>query len=378
MQNRLMMSITNFIIAPCIATAVVNQSCFYYVFKASNEVSSDVSLTVCLFIDTCDGVFCCKGQTVISFSDIITPAFQYSYACGTALLMSYVPVLLYAYVAYGVLGVSLRLALAVWGESLPEMSLLSTVLTSSNMKGRDKVVVLLLHITVLLTFGISCPILGLCIVQAIVSDYAMSRLSVGQRLEYCASSRSSKLESLSQSVKSTVISAEYSNPYQILERDMRDSWRGLFSCFSIISFTVMAFWSLLFFDMIADHHGSLVGGCVSISYLSLIIIYFIVLKTKEYFKIVGTETALDSLLQKYFNILYEWYGISGGSIRNTQRDISSSIKVDRKMSVSQSFAVPRYHESEASQTMNPMTNILMNNKISRANINLDRNEDATL
>jgi len=37
-RNRFVMSLTNFILAPCIATIAVNQSCFYYAFTKADNV----------------------------------------------------------------------------------------------------------------------------------------------------------------------------------------------------------------------------------------------------------------------------------------------------------------------------------------------------
>jgi uncharacterized membrane protein YagU involved in acid resistance len=47
MQNRLFMAIINFIVAPVLANAIANQSCFYYVFHKSPTIYSNVAIKVC-------------------------------------------------------------------------------------------------------------------------------------------------------------------------------------------------------------------------------------------------------------------------------------------------------------------------------------------
>jgi hypothetical protein len=46
----------------------------------------------------------------------------------------------------------------------------------------------------------------------------------------------------------------------ILEHlDLKDSWCGLFACFSIAILTIHIFWGFLFFDMVADEYGTSPG-----------------------------------------------------------------------------------------------------------------------
>lgn len=104
MQTRLFMMITNVIIAPCIATIVANQSCFYYIFNTSSTVVSYVTVNECGAFITCNnGKVCCTTEYDITYATDITPPFQYSYACGTALISAYVPVIWYSYIFYGLI-----------------------------------------------------------------------------------------------------------------------------------------------------------------------------------------------------------------------------------------------------------------------------------
>lgn len=177
MQNRLIMAITNFIVAPLVATAVVNQSCFYYAFKQTPPTQSSVVLNTCVIYVACnDGIgLCCDGHVEMSFASTYNPSFQYSYACGSALLETYLPVLLYTYIFYGFLQLSMQMLMILFYKDIRRIYRSHMVV----VKGREKISSLLLHVTMLLTFGLSSTILGVAIVIAVVSDCFISQLNVG-------------------------------------------------------------------------------------------------------------------------------------------------------------------------------------------------------
>lgn len=433
MQNRFIMSITNFIVAPCIATLIVNQSCFYFVFKSADSISSYV------FINLCELAIPCVDQSsqTIAFTSSFVPSFQYSYACGSALLVSYTPVLLYTYVANGFIVPVYRYLLSIYPSffNLVSFSLnlcywKSEKASLMRVRGRDIIIMNLLHLTVLFTFGLASPILGITVIFAILADYLSVKILIGRclamaierkstetnlrqksdnrskiledallaaatgtridadqttlnplsstnaniirksKLSIIKSDRRSKTsESLgnirdsdfntfevaqenlgfhsinetesdrsaakglnkssssqslaaaenqnkSKSLRWSLLSSFYSSSYDtsvtvdinILEfRDMRDSWRGLFACYKLMIFTVSIFWSLLFFDMLADSYNIVIGGVVASYGLTLpfvllctiVILYF----QKKYGKKYGS--ILDSFeryLIRAFNI----------------------------------------------------------------------------
>ena len=99
-QNRLILSLVNFIISPVIASLISNQSCFYYLFNKSQAITTSTSIQLFFPLDSI-------GLTTgVSFTDQISylPPFIYSYACGSAILAAYDPIMvcMYRYYCYSI------------------------------------------------------------------------------------------------------------------------------------------------------------------------------------------------------------------------------------------------------------------------------------
>lgn len=133
----------------------------------------------------CD--ICCKTRTTTVFSTFSDPAFEYSYACGASLIVTYVPVLFYTYIVYGLVVPLLRFVLTQSSSYAIVQSIFRTYAylftdvddVLGRVSGRDTVVMIMLHITVLMTFGIASPLLGLAIVVGILVDCNMFKLLTG-------------------------------------------------------------------------------------------------------------------------------------------------------------------------------------------------------
>lgn len=304
MQNRFIMSITNFILAPCVATLVINQSCFYYVFKELPAVTSSVDFTLCVGYYPCGTEHCCSYSQPVAFSTTSYPSFKYSNACGSALLVTYIPVLLYSYLLYGVFVQLFRFWICWNVEFINRISIIAILETMigseglvARVKGRDFVVTLALHATVLLTFGIASPILGIVIIVSIISDCYTTKLLLGKFLytnlqrETVSIETNLRIDSVEAIINpigrvpvgriSTV--ASLNSPevvitpvaVNILEHlDMYDSWRGVFASYTPSIIVVCVFWAILFFDMIIDKY-SLVSGIVVTSVYAIVVPLFL-------------------------------------------------------------------------------------------------------
>lgn len=161
-KNRLLMEISNYIAAPCIATMAANQSCFYYVFKSPQPIIFS-SLVI-----KCETFFCTVSKESTGTTKAL-PSFQYSYACGTSLLAAYIPVLIYSYTISGVLLVLFRIlsALSINFMTLTSssrlLSWISGMIDKDRIHGRNIVFSILIHFVVMLTFGIASPALAVVI-----------------------------------------------------------------------------------------------------------------------------------------------------------------------------------------------------------------------
>lgn len=101
LNNRLLMSQINYIVAPCIATIALNPACFFYIFTTQDPIVSSYSTKLCDTIDFQTNS--CIHYRVFDLSTQFTPPFFYSYQCASALVNSFSPVLLYSYVLSGVI-----------------------------------------------------------------------------------------------------------------------------------------------------------------------------------------------------------------------------------------------------------------------------------
>jgi Leucine-rich repeat (LRR) protein len=287
MQNRLIMQITNVVVAPCIATIVVNQSCYYYVFVPLTSVKSVIASISCInFVGCLTGTCACALYQTTNIVTTTDPAFQYSYACGTALLVSYIPVLIYSYVIYDFLVPTVMVIRQVSSDMIkrytPPMvsKLMGGDLIDSRVQGRYVIINLCMHLSVLLTFGIASPVLGIMIVIGIAAECYTSKIFVGKSIldysiEFVYSESFTKAENPMQVDGTEPVALEQAKPrvarssmhasLRILENlDMQDSLCGLFRCVDVLLGTVTTFWALLFFDMVADKHSNLKGGAASI------------------------------------------------------------------------------------------------------------------
>jgi Leucine-rich repeat (LRR) protein len=302
MRNYMVMSLINFIVAPCIATISSNQSCFYYVFVSQTSIQAPPA-QYCLsytYTETSNGwEYICEEYEFYSFESSSRPPFQYSYVCGSALLVAYIPVLLYSYTIAGLVNPCIRL-LMIDHENAEEKkrntfyTIIRSILVSDRVQGRQLITNYLIQIIVMLTFGLASPILSIVIGICILSNILLHQILVG-RIWKIDKMMSSSASGLDERVKTATTSLKHEHPnaeinpvhvtyetadatsntfpYQhsrlpvnmlILDNlDMKDAWNSVFVNGLILVITVSSFWACLFFDMISDGYGSTNGFITS-------------------------------------------------------------------------------------------------------------------
>jgi hypothetical protein len=109
MRYSFLMSLMNYLLARCIASLVINQSCLYYVFTQLPNVVPNVNALVCNLYHLChvfhhedddspSDSFCYSYNADTNLVATPTPSFKNSYTCDTAILVSNIPDLLYSYI----------------------------------------------------------------------------------------------------------------------------------------------------------------------------------------------------------------------------------------------------------------------------------------
>jgi Leucine-rich repeat (LRR) protein len=126
-QTQIFMLLTNYLLAPLLATLGANENCLYYVFEKSPKISSlfPVEVSYCYAVVTIDitdhqsgplqllpviqplqeqqslayatNIDCTIISSKDAHSEFTVPPFIYNYNCAFSLLAGYIPVLLYSY-----------------------------------------------------------------------------------------------------------------------------------------------------------------------------------------------------------------------------------------------------------------------------------------
>eukprot|EP01038_Epipyxis_sp_PR26KG_P012790 gene12790-17147_t len=95
---RILIIIVNNIIIPCIATAVVNTNCFYYILTNSPPVTTTFHYSLCANIQIINDITECTSLGTVIQNLSFVPPFQYSYQCASNLVANYATVYVYAFV----------------------------------------------------------------------------------------------------------------------------------------------------------------------------------------------------------------------------------------------------------------------------------------
>jgi Leucine-rich repeat (LRR) protein len=279
MQNYMTMSLMNFVVAPCIATIASNQSCFYYVFVSQSNIPVP-PVENCIFYEIVDHEYICLEYETFSSDLSLHPPFQYSYACGSALLVAYIPVLLYSYTIAGVALPCVRLLMLHYHDVIDEIldgSFLKALFWKPNrVQGRKLLTNYLIQIIVLMTFGLASPILSIVIVTCILSNVLLHQVLVGriwqmdkQMVAAAAQARESDVEinpvhadnvkDATSSSSSYPRTCRFVNMLTLENLDMKDAWNSVFINGVVMVTTVSGFWAFIFFDMISDGYGLTIG-----------------------------------------------------------------------------------------------------------------------
>jgi Leucine-rich repeat (LRR) protein len=263
------MTLFSFIGGPFISTFFTSSNCFLNVFVGESQIQSRSALdgyyceNVCPLV--CSGDECYEYCTIsCGFSDAdyidiaMTPPWIYSYQCSSVLINEYVPVLIITYTISGaiipliwfIIPQQTLSTVAQWlPQSTTENSVLVAVGVDAKAKlqqgskpfscGRSERLKFLLGITVLMTFGIACPLLAVVVAADTISKCGLLHCAIG-RLAEQAADEDSRATVLRRLMLST--GAQLSNEYLI-----------------VYSF-VGIFWSLFVLDMFGDVYGGLAGG----------------------------------------------------------------------------------------------------------------------
>ena len=168
---------------------------------------------------------------------------------------------------------------------------------ASRERGTSVIVQQLLHLTVLLTFGLSYPVLCVVITSVMCGENLLWKLVVGKQLE----------ESLrADGVDQSEVSFRYysDNVTQQMDGSYGHGWLVVKSCRLWLLGTVVVFWSFLFFDMIGDIDGGMSGVLGVGIYLGCtLLLVYLLKRCKIYGSIIKS---LGQKIDSYLGCFSRW------------------------------------------------------------------------
>eukprot|EP01040_Poterioochromonas_malhamensis_P014603 gene14603-16183_t len=269
---RLLLLVWNTILAPCTAALFTDRLCFYeYFFGTSNL---DTFVTV-VFPDDNNST----QQGFYQESSIGLP-FMYYYTCSSQILTSYIPVFLYTYAFLPFISIGLMLFMCGvrvdrrWKVLNKVMlALIPGILRPGHYEEFRKMIfaegimsTLVLHMNVLMTFGLQSPLLAFAVCVTIGLDSLLWRAMIVRFVKYRGKGETeagydNQVKGLMRDrhldSEFTVCHDEVDQRMQVLNKTLEDEWFYLYRARWRIFYVSMLFVVLIVLDYSGDEIGLL-------------------------------------------------------------------------------------------------------------------------
>jgi Leucine-rich repeat (LRR) protein len=273
-----------FLVSPLIAIFFLDYNCFRYIILGQPSVSSSFYVdsykchTQCITVETqvhCFSLCAVSPISPVTSSSTVVPSWQYSYQCSSSLLKNYAPVLLFAFTVSGLVIPVVKLCAHRYEGNLPRFAtkLLIGNLTKPLHSFSNDICKLCLNISVVLTFGLACPLLCVSVCLDTWTARLISRLAIVRKgrssaaiiasgtVNPIALQHGSDGGKTSFCVSTAVVPAGTEN---IVVPAVRDTVNliddGLQYGLWLAVMMASAFWSFFVFDMVGDVYDSTTGG----------------------------------------------------------------------------------------------------------------------
>jgi len=253
MRLRLFILVLNTVIAPMLATLFSDRRCFYDIIFPPPALVTEYSYPYC---STARPDFSCAKYTQLITTFSTAPPFQYSSQCTSALVMNFVPIVMYVYIIISLAVPTIFfLATVVPAKSVPDFILQCApgmLWPQEVLNGNCKYIIRadnlmvsqVLHMCVLLTFGLASPALATAAGLVVLSEVYFNELFLGR---YLLSLKESQGPSFSP--ESLVC----------LEASCANIWRCPKNCIWIVVTVSALYFGLASFDIASDTIGTEVG-----------------------------------------------------------------------------------------------------------------------
>lgn len=184
----------NSVIAPCLAAASTSPACFQGLLVENSHVTSSFTYSYCSNYGYNNDLSSCVSMEEVAVNTSYAPGFLYYYQCGSALIISYVPVYIYSYLVMAfILPLCYGAVCLIKLKDLPSQYLaFYGVLWPENtqaepydlLRADDVISYLIHHFVVLMTFGLASPALACIIWVAICTTTWQWEILIARYLKY--------------------------------------------------------------------------------------------------------------------------------------------------------------------------------------------------
>ena len=196
------MLLFNNIVAPALATAITDDSCYNSLFTNRDEIEAYYSYPYCSVyaVDVVTKERSCFSTADYGLGTSFTPPFIYNYQCASATLVNFTPVFFLAYAILAVVPPLVALLMSVpsvaticpvwFVKSIPSIfwppkTTPSSLLSDATIIKPDRIVTnLMSHMSIHLTYGVASPLLAFVMSVALISVTSVHLTIVGRFLHH--------------------------------------------------------------------------------------------------------------------------------------------------------------------------------------------------
>ena len=287
------MKLFTFLVSPVVATFFSDPTCFLYVTQREPAVVSSFYTDSFSCGTDCAELNCHSvcGMTSLTDNQIntsVSPGWLYSYQCSSALLVNYIPVLVFAFTISGLIEPAVRclylqlsvaqverLVPSVIREKLAHsinLHQLPAQVSSPTAAGSAIVVKpvfssaqvisqLFVSVAVLMTFGLACPLLAVIITVDVVNVLFSWRMLIHRFVSMHQPHQYQHQDNDTDRSSRSSLSVDRVNEACVrLEQATEGAGAWVNSGVLQVLVVVCLFWSIFLLDMVGDVYGELKGG----------------------------------------------------------------------------------------------------------------------
>jgi hypothetical protein len=259
----------NNVIAVLISAALTDESCFPKLISGDKEAKEIVTYTISQCVDFTVVLNLCDAYIDIEYTQPFSAPIVYGFQCSTAIIRAFLPILFYCYLGMSIVLPAYVLLLASLEKSEINRNILRFVPAilwprdevgpnEKHFRPNNVMNFMISHLMVMLTFGVTSPLLALCIAITVTISTGMWISVLGRYVD----------------IQSQLNDVERSD-FGRFDSLFKYSWTSLLHSRWSAMFGCGLFFGVMIFDVAGDQNGAGMGILfmfVIIGFLSLLYI----------------------------------------------------------------------------------------------------------